>query len=80
MRTIINLSFIFPVIFFIVFIITLINVVKRSKKSVFDPLKDLPPANQTQHETNHFTRCEYCGTELDKGQKKCPSCGAKVGK
>ena len=80
MRTIINLSFIFPVIFFVVFIVTLINVVKRSKKSVFDSLKDLPPANPTQQETNHFIRCEYCGTELDKAQKKCPSCGAKVGK
>jgi len=63
-----------------VFIVTLINVFKRSKRSVFDSLKDLTKINEIKPVTKSYTKCEYCGTELDNGIKKCPSCGAKVSK
>lgn len=34
----------------------------------------------TEHKTNANTtsNCEYCGSQLNKTDEKCPNCGAKI--
>lgn len=84
-----NLIFIIPIIIIsiiaivviAVIITTVVKTIKGSKKIgelkdvIVDKIKDSIDGEDKKEE---LVVCEYCGTENDKNNKKCTSCGAKL--
>lgn len=82
--------FLIPISIFAIFIIIAIVVgIKFSKPtfhnfknmmdfSGFKELKDLAVKMSDSLEEITTTNCEYCGAKCEKGEYKCPNCGASI--
>ena len=81
-----------PVIALTVIIISIVIMVikaKKFKKTIKDTVDYKKNLEETitakakakleeEIKVNDNLTCEYCGTAYDKGDKKCPSCGATL--
>ncbi len=80
----------FEGVFWGVIVYVIVKAVKTSKKGGsisskphYDNKKsnDVPQClNEDIHKDKFHTYCDYCGASVERGVKKCPSCGAKLGK
>lgn len=75
--------FIFIFIFvFISIVIKIISTIKKGKDNLSDiteiskNVKDTLKSNPNAQQTDTLIKCEYCGSLIEKKDKKCKNCGA----
>ena len=65
---------------FIIFAIIAFIHQRKLRKNMYEGIKRSAEIAKESKEKLNPKKCEYCGTEIDVSDKKCPNCGAPVKK
>ena len=79
----------FQFVFWGIFVSIIVRAAKRigktQNKTSFPPVHKNESLNESKeclnediHKDDFHTYCDYCGASVDRGVKKCPSCGARI--